>query len=102
MSKFGELFGYEAKTTFWEDFSIADKFGISAVKDTYNRAFSEWKSNYIYLTELVMVLNHKIAQHYKTNPSLAEVYNALWQQADMYACDNLTDEELTYFYDTTD
>ena len=102
MSKFGEWFGYEAKTTFWEDFSIADKFGISAVKDTYNRAFSEWKSNYIYLTELVMVLNHKIAQHYEINPSLAEVYNTLWQQADMYACDNLTDEELTYFYDTTD
>lgn len=27
--------GYETKTTFWEDFSIADVFGVSAVKDTY-------------------------------------------------------------------
>ena len=29
--------GYQPKTTFWMDFSIADKFGIAAIKDTYNR-----------------------------------------------------------------
>lgn len=33
--------GYEPKTTFWEDFSTADKFGIDAIKETYNRAFNE-------------------------------------------------------------
>ena len=56
--------GYTPKTTFWEDFSIADKFGLAAVKDTYNRAFDAWKSDHIYLTELVLVLNWKIGQHY--------------------------------------
>lgn len=40
--------GYEMQTTFWQDFSIADKFGISAIEDTYERAFKEWKDNYIY------------------------------------------------------
>ena len=30
--------GYTPKTTFWMDFSIADKFGAKAVRDTYNRA----------------------------------------------------------------
>ena len=39
-------YGYEPITSFWEDFSIADKFGIKAVKDTYNRAFKEWKCNH--------------------------------------------------------
>ena len=37
--------GYESKTTFWEDFTIADYFGKDAIQDTYNRAFKEWKSN---------------------------------------------------------
>ena len=40
-----EQLGYEPKTTFWEDFSIADRFGLDAVKDTYIRAFKEWKNN---------------------------------------------------------
>ena len=31
------------KTTFWEDFSIAERFGLSAIQDTFNRAFKEWK-----------------------------------------------------------
>ena len=31
-------YGYEPITTFWDDFSIADVFGASAVKDTYKRA----------------------------------------------------------------
>ena len=53
------------KTTFWMDFSIADRFGKSAVKDTYKTAFESWKDNYKYLTELVMVLNHKIWEHYE-------------------------------------
>ena len=33
--------GYETFTTFWMDFSIADKFGVNAVNDTYIRAFNE-------------------------------------------------------------
>ena len=27
--------GYELQTTFWEDFSIADRFGLSAIRDTF-------------------------------------------------------------------
>lgn len=94
--------GYTPQTTFWEDFSIADPFGLEAVQDTFNRAFEEWKSNHIYLTELVLVLNWKIWQHYESNAELARLYNTLWETADAYACDNLEGEELAYFYRTTD
>lgn len=94
--------GYEMKTTFYQDFSIADKFGASAVRDTFNRAFNEWKGNYIYLTELVMVLNWKIFAHYEKNDNLATLYNELWEEADAYALDNLKDEELKYFIRVTD
>lgn len=94
--------GYKPITTFWDDFSIADKFGVNAVKDTYKRAFNEWKDDYKYLTELVMVLNHKIWQHYEKDEPLAQVYNELWEKADEYACENLKGEEAKYFYNITD
>lgn len=94
--------GYKQITTFFQDFSIADNFGINAIKDTYKRAFNEWKSNYKYLTELVMVLNWKIWEHNEKNEEYAKVYNELWEKTDAYACENLKGEELSYFYSTTD
>lgn len=97
-----ELTGYKPQTTFWQDFSIADKFGEEAVKDTYNRAFKEWKNNYVYLTELAMVLNHKIWQHYESNDALASIYDNLWRQVDSYACENLKGAEMDYYLSTTD
>lgn len=94
--------GYKPQTTFWDDFSISDQFGESAIRDTYKRAFKEWKSNHIYLTELAMVLNHKIWQHYETNEPIARVYNELWEKTDSYACENLKGKEMEYFYNVTD
>lgn len=93
---------YDFKTTFWTDFSIADQFGIEAIKDTYDRAFEEWKEDYVYLTELVLVLNWKIWQWYEKRESYAEIYNKLWEEADAYAMENLKESELRYFLDTTD
>ena len=93
---------YEFKTTFWQDFTIADKFGIKAIKDTYKRAFNEWKDNYIYLTELVLVLNWKIWDWYEKDEEVARVYNDLWEKTDRYALDNLQENELNYFINTTD
>ena len=94
--------GYEMTTTFWEDFTIADLFGEAAVKDTFDRAFKEWKNDYVYLTELVIVLNHKIWQWYEKKPAYGELYNELWEKADAYACENLKGEELSFFYRITD
>lgn len=96
------MIGYEEQTTFWDDFSIADIFGVEAIEDTYKRAFKEWKTNHIYLTELVMVLNHKIWQWYQVNDEIARLYDKLWKEADNYACTHLKGEELSYFYQTTD
>ena len=97
-----EMTGYKPITTFYTDFSIADGFGVDAINDTYKRAFEEWKSDYKYLTELVMVLNWKIAEHYESNMEYAKVYNDLWTKADAYACEHLKGVELDYFYSTTD
>lgn len=98
-----EEVGYDPKTTFWDDFSIADVFGIDAVKDTFDRAFSEWKTNHVYLTELVLVLNHKLWQHYsRKKEELARCYERLWRVAENYALETLKDDELEYYYRITD
>lgn len=97
-----ETTGYHPKTTFWSDFSIADRFGVKAVEDTYRRAFEEWRADHVYLTELVMVLNWKIWQWFDRNSLLAKTYDKLWRLADQYACENLKGDELRYFYQTTD
>lgn len=97
-----EEYGYEPKTTFWQDFTIADKFGIEAIEDTYKRAFNEWKDDYIYLTELVMVLNWKGWEYSYSNQTLCELYTKLWGKADNYACKHLKGKELDYFLKTTD
>ena len=94
--------GYKQITTFFEDFSIADNFGIGAIKDTYNRAFEEWKTNYKYLTEFVMVLNWKCWQHHQKNNEYSELYAKLYYKAHDYACNHLKGDELTYYLQTTD
>ena len=94
--------GYELQTTFWDDFTIADLFGLSAIRNTFNRAFEEWKDNYKYLTELILVLNHKIWQYYENRPDMAVLYNTLWEQADQYAKENLKGNELSYYWEVTD
>lgn len=90
-------------TTFWDDFSIADIFGARAVKDTYRRVFEEWRDSYLYLTDLVVVLNHKLWQHYNAgNMELAKLYDEFYREANTYAYDTLKGDELTYFWRVCD
>ena len=93
----------EFSTTFWQDFRIADVFGLDAVRDTYKRAFEEWKSDYRYLTDLVIVLNHSCWFWYeKGNEELSELYSDLYYEAHGYACENLKGEEMRYYFEKTD
>lgn len=98
-----ELTGYQPITTFYKDFSIADRFGLKAVKDTYNRALKEWKTEYKYMTELVMVLNWKCWQHYReNNRELSKLYSDLFGELSDWCFENLKGNELEYFIRTTD
>ena len=95
--------GYQPQTTFWSDFGIAEPFGEKAVEDTYNRAFREWKNDKVYLTELSMMLNWKLWQHYdKGNDKMARLYDKLWKQTDKYAHTHLKGDDLQYYIRTTD
>lgn len=92
----------EFKTTFFEDFSIADKFWIKAIRDTYQRAFTEWKNNVKYFTEFVVALNWKIWERYEKDQDVAKVYNELRIEADEFANENFKWNDLDYFYRLTD
>ena len=92
----------EFKTTFFEDFTIADKFWEKAIKDTYKNAFDGWKTNVKYFTEFVVALNRKIWERYEKDDKLARLYNDLWQEADAYACDYFKWDDATYFFEQTD
>lgn len=94
--------GYTPKTTFYMDLGIAEKFGLKAVKDTYRDVFRDWRRNVEFITEFVMALNWKIWEHYGHNDCLARLYNDLWIQADNWCRDNLTGDDLRYYYRTTD
>lgn len=94
---------YKCITTFWDDFSIADRFGEAAVKDTFKRAFREWRTDYKYLAELVIVLNHKCWAHWhRGNKALSKIYRDLYYEAHGYACENLKGEEFEYYYNIVD
>lgn len=97
------LCGYTQQTTFWMDFTIADKFGINAIKDTYRRAIEGWKTNRIYMTELVMILNWKCWVHHdRGNTALSELYADLYYKARDIAFKTLKGDDLKYFIRTTD
>lgn len=94
-----EQLGYESFTTFWSDFTIAEHFGgMTSIKETFDRAFAEWKCNYKYFTELVLVLKTKSGWfEHKKNEGLAELYGNQYCDAYAYALEHLIGDELSYF-----
>ena len=98
---------YTPITTFWDDFSMAELFSEAAIIDTADRVFKEWKDNYKYLTELIMVINHKSWYWYsRNNNDLSLLYEGLYYKYDemaiTYLEKNRPEEELTYYFKTLD
>lgn len=96
--------GYKPLTTLYEDFSIAEPFGKSAIEDTYKRALEYVKNDYKLFTELVMVLNWKIWSLYRDNEPVARLYDSLWRKAEneFFEKYEKDEEAVRYFYRTTD
>ena len=89
--------------TFYSDFSVADFFGVKAIKDTYISAFGGWKTNAKMFTEFVMALNHKLwFWHNCGITEYSELYDKLWKEADAYACDTFKGDDATHYYAVTD
>ena len=103
------LFGYKCVTNLWDEFTKAERSGIPAIRATYNRVMRERSNDVVYLTELVMVLNHKISQWYDGDNSdnglhteIARAYSDLWVKTAEYAGTHLEGEDLAYYYNMMD
>ena len=94
--------GYEMKTTFWSDFSIADAFGDDAITDTFNRAYKEWKNDIIYATELAMVMSWKSCDWYEKNEERCYLYAKYYRIVDEWCLNHFKGLDLQYYIKTTD
>lgn len=96
--------GYKPITTYYEDFSIADNFGLKEIENTFNRCFKQAKQLGVeYLTEFVMAVNWKSFEwHDRGDSAKCQLYCDLYIKADSYAMDNLKGDALTYYIQTTD
>lgn len=94
---------YETITTFWADFAIAEAFGVESVKDTFERCMEEWKSDIKFMTELVLVLNHRSWYKYdKGEEALSRLYADLYYKADAYVNSHFSEEDFEYYFNITD
>ena len=90
--------GYESLTTFWQDFTIAEHFGLKEIQDTFKRATKEWISNGEYFTELVLVLRTKIGWfRHQNKEELVKLYERLFHEADAIALSSMNAEDLAYY-----
>lgn len=103
---YGEVENDRESTTFYNDFKIAEPFGLGAVKDTFNRAFKEWSRNAKYLVELTAVVNHLCWEHYrKGNEELSEYYGNCYHKGYDAMFDSsspFTKEEMAFMFKVID
>ncbi len=95
--------GYKIFTTFYEDFSIADAFGMNGIMDTYLRAKREWKHDYKYITELSLILNMKLSEWYaKGRLDYVSAYSEALADLSDYRKSHFTEKQIRYFYKVFD
>ena len=95
--------GYTQRTTFWDDFTIAERFGLPAIKDTYKNAFNSYKTNVVFITELVLVLNWKMLymdERHMTEKSV--MYYKCWVELSNWCERHLEAGAYEYFILVTD
>lgn len=102
--KIEEETGYTPITTFYEDLSIADNFGLSAIQETFDNVVKNWLSDYKYFTEFILALNWKCWRWFEVKNDYSELYSRLYYQARDIFCDKYENnkEVMRYYFDITD
>ena len=99
--------GYKPITNLWTNFTLAEAFGEEAIKSTAEYSFNKYKDNILYLTELIMVLNHK-CWYWNDNskPELTRLYINLYYQYDDKAINyiekNMPKDSMKYYFNVLD
>lgn len=93
---------YRMKTTFMMDFKIAEAFGHGAVKDTYRRAFDEWKDDVVYFTELSLVMNWRCWHWFEKDAELSKMYADWYYETRDHVYSNWDENDVRYYFEVTD
>lgn len=92
---------YELKTTYLEDFNKADKLGVQAVQDLFDKVFDDSKNNCECITELAMIVNEKTEFYCDEETlDLCGLYGRLSTKINDWCMNNLQDEDLVYYLTT--
>jgi hypothetical protein len=97
--------GYAPFTTFYLDLSIAECYGIDAIRDTFNKVKDEWLKNYKYWTEFVLCVNWKSWEWAdRNNVEFGQLYADLYYGARKLFYDKYENDEeaCRYFFEVTD
>ena len=95
--------GYTQRTTFWDDFTLAEKFGIPTIERTYRNAFNSWKTDVVFITELVLVLNWKMLYMDERHmPEKSVMYYKCWVELSNWCERHLEAGAYEYFILVTD
>lgn len=96
--------GYERQTTFFIDLSLAECFGPSGVRETYDNVMRLWIDDYKFMTEFILCLAWKCDQHYSKNEELANLYSELrWDAEEKFYEHYANDEKAKqYYFEVTD
>ena len=116
-----DMSDYKRKYTFYADFGIAEycevyKNDKNAVEDTYKRVEESWGKSIEAITEVVMVLNHKIWSFYghvdssylgcseEWREHFQSVYQSLYEKCVAYIEKTYANDTnaLSYYYQVTD
>lgn len=107
--KLAEELNYTPLSTFWDDFTYAEysNKSIEEIRQLAAELFDEWKEDHKFLTELIMVINHKSWYwDSKGDDGMTKFYSDLYYEFDDKAITYLestgNEEALTYYFKTLD
>lgn len=107
MWEMAEQIGYTPATNLWENFTEREFNGLEAVDSFAEEVFNLYKDNIIYLTEFIMVINHKCWYWFEHGDNhIARFYSELYHEFDKRAINyiesNMDNEAMTYYFKTLD
>jgi len=104
--------GGEACSTCWQDFCIANRFGIDAVKDTFDRIFEGFKHDIKVITELAMATNYMSWRFHSAyeksrrtlDGQMRDLYISLYEKVNAYVYDGgeVSKDDISYYFSVTD
>lgn len=99
---------YERKTTYTNDFSIAEWCapieGMNAVADTLRNALQNWRDSIEFFAEIIIVLNMKSLEHEaRKNSNYCKLYSDMYYMVrdlyfDWFDKDNKQHDKAMYYY----